>query len=413
MIHQKGRFTRYLKIIGPGIAVAATGVGAGDMIAAAVSGARYGYAILWSALFGALIKYALNEGIARWQLATGTTMIEGWSQQLGRAVSLVFAAYLIIWGFIVAGALMAACGLGAHALFGGLSVAWWAMLHSIAALLMVLYGRYQLFEKIMKLFIGMMFLILVTCMFLVVPDFGALGAHILMPALPAGSAKFVLGVVGGVGGTVTLLNYGYWIREKGWVEARQHANAKIDVAVAYILTGVFGLAVMVIAAGVNPENMTGSKMVLEVANRLGDILGPIAKWPFLLGFWGAVFSSMLGVWQGVPYIFADFMRCWRGETAAKDAVNTDSAAYRGFLFYLAIPPMVLLLAAKPVWIVVIYSISGALFMPFLAGTLLYMNNQKRLVGDLQNSWRVNLLLVSALAVFGWLAINTILQEFSI
>jgi hypothetical protein len=28
---------------------------------------------------------------------------------------------------------------------------------------------------------------------------------------------------------------------------------------------------------------------------------------FLLGFWGAVFSSVLGVWQSAPYLFADFV----------------------------------------------------------------------------------------------------------
>ena len=53
------------KVLGPGIIVAATGIGAGDLIAAAVSGAQYGYALLWAALVGAILKYVLNEGIFR------------------------------------------------------------------------------------------------------------------------------------------------------------------------------------------------------------------------------------------------------------------------------------------------------------------------------------------------------------
>ncbi|MCG8606498.1 Nramp family divalent metal transporter, partial [bacterium] len=67
----------HLAVIGPGIAIAATGVGAGDMVAAAVSGARYGFAVIWAAAAGALLKFVLNEGLARWQLATGTTLLEG------------------------------------------------------------------------------------------------------------------------------------------------------------------------------------------------------------------------------------------------------------------------------------------------------------------------------------------------
>jgi len=38
------------------------------------------------------------------------------------------------------------------------------------------------------------------------------------------------------------------------------------------------------------------------------VVGPAARWAFLVGAWGAVFSSLLGVWQSVPYLFAD---CWR------------------------------------------------------------------------------------------------------
>ena len=35
--------------------------------------------VLWTAALGAVLKYSLAEGVARWQLATGTTLIEGWT----------------------------------------------------------------------------------------------------------------------------------------------------------------------------------------------------------------------------------------------------------------------------------------------------------------------------------------------
>ena len=64
--------------IGPGLAIAATGVGAGDLLAAMVAGADFGTRLAWVIVVGALLKYALNEGVARWQIATGTTLIDGW-----------------------------------------------------------------------------------------------------------------------------------------------------------------------------------------------------------------------------------------------------------------------------------------------------------------------------------------------
>jgi Mn2+/Fe2+ NRAMP family transporter len=177
-----------------------------------------------------------------------------------------------------------------------------------------------------------------------------------------------------------------------------------------MLTGLFGVAVMIIAADVNPNLVTGNKMVLEVAERLGEIVGPIGKWCFLLGFWGAVFSSMLGVWQGVPYLFTDFMLSHRRRevTSAPPEADTHSTYYRFYLFYLSFPPMLLLLFSRPVWIVIIYTIAGAFFMPFLACVLLAMNNRREWVGELKNTWLINILLGVALVLFGYLCITEII-----
>ncbi len=398
-----------LKVLGPGIAVAATGVGAGDMIAAAVSGAKYGTAILWAAVIGALVKFALNEGIGRWQLATGQTLLEGWADKLGRWVSIVFAGYLLVWSFIVAGALIAACGLAANSVFPEISLATWGILHSIVAVVLVVYGRYSFFESVMKFFIGLMFVFIIAAAWLTRPDWLAMLPSLVIPTIPDGAGKFLLGVIGGVGGSVTLLNYSYWIREKNWEGTGYKSNINWDLGIAYGLTGLFGIAIMVIAAGVSPEVITGSKMVLAVGDRLGEIVGNTGKWIFLGGFWGAVFSSMLGVWQGVPYIFSDFMRLQKQEEAPEQ--GRKSPYYYGFLCYLAFPPMLLLLFDRPVWIVIIYSICGALFMPFLAITLLYMNNRREWVSSMKNAWYSNALLVLALLVFGYLCYAEVVRIF--
>ena len=66
-----------LAAIGPGLLVAATGVGAGDLATGAFSGSALGLACLWAVLVGAGLKFVLSEGLTRFQLATGETLIEG------------------------------------------------------------------------------------------------------------------------------------------------------------------------------------------------------------------------------------------------------------------------------------------------------------------------------------------------
>ncbi|MEO2006264.1 MAG: hypothetical protein ABGY41_19450 [Candidatus Poribacteria bacterium] len=54
-----------LVVLGPGILVAATGVGAGDLATGAFTGSQLGTAVLWAVIIGALLKYVLNEGLGR------------------------------------------------------------------------------------------------------------------------------------------------------------------------------------------------------------------------------------------------------------------------------------------------------------------------------------------------------------
>ena len=397
-----------LRDLGPGIVIAATGLGAGDLIAASVAGARYGIAIVWAALLGALLKFTLNEGLARWQLATGTTLLEGWVRRLPRFWSVYFFVYLLLWSFIVAGALMAATGLAVHALVPAISVETAGATQSILAALLVVLGRYRLLEVMMKLFIALMFAVVLYCAMALRPDWASVIGAIVVPRMPEGSLFFLLGVIGGVGGSVTLLSYGYWIRERGWNGPAQLRQVRTDLLLAYGLTGLFGMAIIVVSAGVAPEVMSGSSMVLAVAGQMSVTLGEVAKWCFLIGFWGAVFSSMLGVWQGVPYLFADFVHEWRN-TGDEKVIDTSSVPYRAYLAFLAVPPMILLWAGKPVWVVLIYSVAGAAFMPLLAGLLLYMNGLRNWLGPLRNRWPANLALLTALALFAALFIQELIE----
>ena len=391
-----------LKNIGPGLVIAATGLGAGDLIAASVAGASFGTTILWAAILGALMKFAMNEGLTRWQLATGSTLLEGWVQRLPKIISLYFFVYLLLWSFIVAGALIAGTGLAAHALFPELSVEVWGIIHSLLAVILILVGRYALLENLMKFFMGLMLLVVIICAAMVAPDIPGVLSGLLVPSVPEGSILFIISVIGGVGGSVTLLCYGYWIREREWNRPEDLPRSRFDLVVAYSLTGLFGIGIMIIAAGVNAEVMTGPQMALGVANHLGSVIGPFGKWCFLIGFWSAVFSSMLGVWQGIPYLFADFVQQYTYKPDKPVPVDLQSRAYRGYLLYLAIPPMLLLMINKPVWLVVMYAAAGAFFMPLLALLLLIMNNRRDWLGDLKNGWAANLALLASLLVFGLL-----------
>jgi Mn2+/Fe2+ NRAMP family transporter len=408
---------RWLMLIGPGLAVAATGVGAGDLLAAMLAGAEFRETLLWVIVLGALLKLALNEGVARWQLATGTTVTEGWGAHLGLAFQVGFLLYLVVWSFIVAAGLMSACGVAAHALVPAVGIGAWGVLHSIVALVLVWFGRYRSFETTMKALIALMVLTLLASVILVGPELARVLRGLLVPTLPAGSAATVLSLMGGVGGSVTMLSYGYWIREKGWNGRSWLVTVRRDLGVGYLLTAIFGGAMLILAAtallglGGMPSGSRGlvacaNALEHGAAQRFGETVGGISRSTFLVGLWAAVFTSTLGVWQGVPYIFADFMQQLRGPSSL---IDERGWTYRGYLLYLALPPMLLLVIDRPVWVIKLYTLTGGLFMPVLAGSLLWMTTRRALMGDLKTGWLGFTAMVAALALFVAIAIRQVVD----
>jgi Mn2+/Fe2+ NRAMP family transporter len=401
------RTARVLAVVGPGLLVAATGVGAGDLATAAFTASRLGVAVLWAVALGAFLKYVVNEGLARWQLATGETLLEGALRRLGRPAQLVFGAYFFLWSFFVGSALMSACGVTIHALvpvFADASTAKvvFGIASSVAGVALVLAGGFPLFEKVMGACIGLMFATVVLTAVLLCEDWGAVGRGLLVPRIPdaeAGGLGWTVALMGGVGGTLTMLCYGYWIREKGRSGPGDLVTCRIDLAAGYAMTALFGLAMVVIGSTIEVRGQ-GAGLVVSLADRLAGPLGATGRWAFLLGAFGAVFSSLLGVWQSVPYLFADFWSIVRGgRTPGVDGgIGARSLPYRAYLFALAVVPMLgLLFSFREVQKV--YAVLGALFMPMLAATLLLLNGRPDWVGRLRNRPLTTVVLVATLALF--------------
>jgi Mn2+/Fe2+ NRAMP family transporter len=395
-----------MKMAGPGLVVAATGIGSGDVVAATVGGARFGVVLLWAILLGAFFKFVLSEGIARWQLATGLTALEGWAEYLPAWVKYYFGIYLVLWTVAVTAALTNATGLGISNLTGGaISQPWGAVIHALFGAGFVLLGGYSGFEKLMKLLVGVMGFSILICAILTFTDPVGVVRGTFVPTIPSGSGMYVLSIIGGIGGSITILSYNYWMREEGLTGEEHLGYVRGDVGIAYTFTALFGMAIMLIAnqafftAGVT---ITDAQAVPRMAEMLGQILGPFGVWAFSLGFWAAVFASLLGVWQSIPYLYADYWGILKKVPAAgrKELTKVSSTPYRLALLFVTLVPLPFAFTNRPIAIIVTYTVIGSLFVPFLAATLLYLNNRVKWTASVpRNSLATNILLTVILGLF--------------
>ena len=389
--------------LGPGLLLAATGIGVGDMVSSTIAGADYGLTLLWALAFGVVIKFSITEGAARWQLASGTTLIEGWRDHLPRAASLAFFVYFVVWSYFVSSALVSASALVPAAIVPAVPLPVWGAIHAIAAFALVYVGRYDRFLRVIKLFIGLKFGAVIAAALLIAFWSGADASR--FAAREPFSTTYALSVIGGVGGTVTLLSYGYWMREAGWRSPDRLASARGDLTVSFALVFVFCFSMTFLSTQIDWTGHVldeGPRLCLLLADRIGHEIGPIGRAIFLMGFWGAAFGSVLGVWHGVPFLFDDLLHQWRREPPA----GQQGTAYRAWAGYLSLASISALLFGRPVWLVFAYTIVGSLFFPFVISTLLWLNNKTGLVGrEGRNRGTVNAVLIAALFVYLFLTVK--------
>lgn len=395
----------FVAILAPGLIAAATGVGAGDLATGAFAGSHLGLTILWAVVLGAVFKYLVTEGLTRWQLATNTTLLEGAVRHFGKPIQIFFFVYLIIWSFLVGAALMGACGVAANAVFpvfkdpvqGKIIL---GIAHSIICCFFVLKGGYSFFEKLMKYCIAIMFVTVVYTAFMMSPDITKVATGLIVWKIPDFSVRSIswtVALIGGVGGTLSVLCYGYWIQEKGRDSIEDIKTCRLDLGVSYALTAIFGLSVVIIGSTLDVHGK-GAHLLVSLSHNIREAVNPAVMWIFLIGAWAAMFSSLFGLLQAIPYLFADFWRLVRAKES-KSLIDVSNLSYKVYLLFLAtVPALGLFFSFKQAQ--KFYSVFGALFLPLLATLLLVMNGRKKFIGEkMRNGPLTSLGLVLTIAFF--------------
>ena len=382
------------KTLGPGIVVAATSIGSADLIASSVAGSKFGYQLLWAIVVGCILKAALTEAVGRWHLVGGT-MFSGW-RQLGRWTTWYFGIFIVVFGLALGAVNMAATALPLNELFPALSVPVWGILCGLLGLTFVMFNKYALFERVMTVLVGFMFVTIVGLALIMAPDLGAMGRG-LLPTIPEGAGSYTLAIAGGVGGSITVVSYGYWITAKGWRGPSWIQSMRLDNRVAYVMIGltsaammVFGVALLQLSPSVsgNPN-----QWLSEIRTALSDRYGAAVGTWFVVGFFATSVSTLLGIWNGVSLVVTDFIReTWLPELATDRPER--STPFRLYAAWLTFPPMLILFVGKPVQLVIAFGVMGASFLPFLAITLLLLLNSKSIPKQFRNGAISNTILAA-------------------
>jgi Mn2+/Fe2+ NRAMP family transporter len=400
---------------GPGIVFLLTAIGPQDLVSNSAAGAEFQYTLLWALVPVLLIRYAILEASSRYVLATGESLMAGYAR-MGRwlmvvlfvailAKRLVSGLYQVVMlgqaiDFMVPPGLQGHQTVWALASWGlGFAVLWW--------------GRYPVVERasvpLLMLLGGSIVLAAIGSR----PDWGQALHGLLVPSLPPGRGMYgysliLMALIGSGVASLSNLKYASFVRERGWRDASFLRRQRIDLIVsgALFISMLFLLQVAA-AATLGRQGVTLSK-IEDLLLIFTTALGPYGRIVFGIGVWTAVFTKFVGANTGYSMLMADI---WHG-SLSKDPQPvehpTDTPAYRWTILFFAVPPLLVLFATwNPVWLALAVAIALAALTPLIVVALLWLCNNKRLMGDHASGWVSNVTLTLALVATLYLTYTVI------
>lgn len=393
---------RILRRIGPGMILAASIVGSGELIATTTLGAEVGYAALWVILLSCALKPAIQAEIGRHSIATGATGLDGFNHVPGPR----FKVNWIVWGWALmilmtrfqVGAMYGGVAQALHLVFPSIPVPVWVLALLALTLGLLLGGGYERIEKIALLKVVLFTMLTVLCALLLTrrPEdfsFSELldGLKFQLPAGGLASAVAVFGITGV--GASELFMYPYWCVEKGYARftgprdsspawrARALGWIKvmhIDILASMIIYTLATIAFYLLGAGILHKRgliPNATEMIPRLSNMYTETLGPWAVYLFYPGAIVTLYGTIFAATAAESRVGADMCRLL-GLFAADD--YAARVRYRRRLVWVltTVGAGLFLIFESPVTMVKVGGVAQALMLPVIAIGALYMRYRR-------------------------------------
>lgn len=394
----------WLAILGPGLVAAMAGDDAGGIATYSSVGAKFGYELLWMMLLITLSLAVVQEMCARLGAATGRGMLDLVRERFGIGWALLAVSVVLIanGGVIVTEFV----GIGAAAeLFG---VNKYLVVPPAAALIwyLVIGGNYGQVEKVFIVMTCVFFAYPIAA-FLGQPDWGAVARGALVPSLRR-DPEYVLLFVGTVGTTITpymQLFQQSSVVEKG-VARRHYGPERIDAYAGAIFSNLIASFIIIAtAATLHAAGTTEIETAADAARALQPVAGEAAQAIFALGLLGASLLAAGVLPLATAYSVSEAFGFRKGVNLDFRRVPIFLGLFSGLVALgagLALVPNV-----PVIQLLVGIQVLNGVLLPIILVFLLILINDQRLVGDLRNSRRVNVLGWGTLALVT-LAVGTLL-----
>jgi manganese transport protein len=413
-----------LRKIGPGIILAGTIVGSGELLLTTSFGAKHGFIFLWLILYSCVIKVFVQTELGRYAISSGkptlgalneiggprfganwilwcwfvmtfatTCQLGGMTGTVGQALNLAFPQFSPIVADIIQNVSPAiASSVREHPAYP------WAVVTCVTAVLLLWSGSYRRIEIVTTILVVSVTLATVTAAMLLPLTPYPIPWNDVVNGLTFGlppegiAAGFAVFGITGVGAS-ELFYYPYWCLEKGYARCVGRCDSSpawerrakgwirvmhLDAWVSMIVFTISTVAFYFMGASVlHPQGkIPGSdKMIETLSLMFVDTFGTWTMIVFLIGAGAVLFKTLYLSAAGNGRLVADFL-------SLAGAVRYSSAVERARVIHyiaLSIPVLALMLyftLPDPRLLVVIGGFAQALMLPIITASTIYFRYRK-------------------------------------
>ena len=406
-------FWQYIKSMGPGIIVALTWLGAGDLVDSAIAGGNYGYTLMWALTIALFVRFIFVSIIAKYQLCNqhNESIISG-LKRLHPWMPILIGIIALFFGHFYGSYMVKGIGEASHKLFGFGTVWLWSIFWVTLAAIIVFRGILKRIEIIFYIFLILLSTSLIGVAIWTGPDPLSATKGVFMFDIPNNSGSFgallvITSLIGAVGGSIANLLYPYFIQQKGWNSPKFRKVQLYDLAFGTIILVIINLSIWTIGAellfpkNINIKNLDDLGQLLTIA--IGKYGEPI----FFIGVFSALYSSVIGNAVGFGFLITDIV----GVMKSKDPVKSmplnisNSKVYRFVVIWCLFTPLIWLFPNMPSFITLtlVANTAAVIVLPLLCGSLWYITSSKRYIGNKYKNTtfeHLTLLILFILSIWG-------------
>jgi len=368
-----------LSALGPGLFLIGYNIGTGSVTTMAKTGAEHGMSLFWALLLSCFFTYILMVAYGKVTLVTGNTALFNFKKELkwGSVLSMYIILTLIIGELL---ALIGVMGIVADLVQEGIRIGfndlfihrgWIILFFSVILYILILFGRYSFFEKVLTVLVALMGLSFLVVFIMVKPSLSTLIAGIV-PSIPDTPGAF--GLVAAISGTTcsaaVFIIRSTIVVEKGWTVndlKKEKKDSLVSASMMLFLSGI----IMAVSAGT--LHLSGLKLenTVEMIHLFEPIGGKFAAFILIIGIAGAGISTIFPIVLIAPWLIADF----RG--TSRDIRTPQSRLI--ILFTLLFAFGTVFMEHRPPALMIFSQAFQACILPAVAIPIFILINKKRLM----------------------------------